>query len=290
MTSSRPTANLEAVSKGFDVLLALPKPEPVPNLPRSPLYSAIYNSFDGPRRSVNDEVANEIYGTLSGKLDAHLQRILNGATQLEGVALLEYYSAQWTCYSSLAEALTQVCSYLTRPWLRVTSQYRTDVYPVDILALTRWKALFVDGLQEPDQKLTKALLSLIASHTENPTASSNLLKPVLSSLVSLGYSRETTDPIFVDSSHWRYRPRLREIETVNLDIYKDVFERPFLIESGMRFRERAKVLISGPLGGYARDKIMDGWVGGIDRLAGVFPSEETRYELLKIPRRVVVWR
>ncbi|KIJ64475.1 hypothetical protein HYDPIDRAFT_28416 [Hydnomerulius pinastri MD-312] len=212
------------------------------------MYTAVLNHLTGSSRSGLDagrpvvpgmaelkldalvspgRAGGEVYCTILNKLNVHLEGILQRAMELRREALLEYYSSQWARYASLAKLLGNICVHISTHWVKSTMGGRDDIYSVPVLAITRWKSVFVDGLQRADQKLTNALLSLIASQRSGESINSELLKSILASLATLGRS----------GGHG---------ETETLDVYEEVFETPFLDDAREYYRQCAKFIAQGP--------------------------------------------
>ncbi|KIJ64477.1 hypothetical protein HYDPIDRAFT_28418 [Hydnomerulius pinastri MD-312] len=255
-----------SLNQGFDDLIALEDPKLASYSLHGTLYSAVYNYLCSPRRrSESREAApkasgEDVYGTITKKLDARLEGILQGAADLRGEALLEYYSTQWAHYALLAKSLEHVCSYLTRHWLRAVAK-QDDIYTVHAHALERWKSVFVDGLQRVDQKLTKALLNLVESHRSGISINSEILKSVLASLAMLGRSG-------------------KHGETETLEVYEDVFEKSFLTDAEKCFRQSSERVAQEP--SEEHQNTAGHWLANADQLAAAFPSDKTREGLLQI--------
>ncbi|KAF8840755.1 hypothetical protein BDN67DRAFT_902782, partial [Paxillus ammoniavirescens] len=134
---------------------------------------------------------------------------LKGAAHLEGDALLAWYASHWEWYTFIAKLLAHVYSFHTRQWVPGRMGNRKDIYTAYALAMTRWKVALVDGLQKTGRKLTKALLSVVASQREDEAADTNRFISVLSSLTSLGRSGKGG-------------------EKETREVYEGIFERPYM--------------------------------------------------------------
>jgi len=158
----------------------------------------------------------------------------------------------------IAKLLAHVYSFHTR---LVRLGNRKDIYTAYALAMIRWKVVLVDGLQKTGCKLTKALLSVVASQREGEAVDTNRFISVLSSLTPLGRSGKGG-----------------EMETRK--VYEDVFERPYMEDTKAFHTQSARLLLSqGTMVEYVQ--IAEQWLLVEEKIASVFPSEETRICLMK---------
>ncbi|KAG6848747.1 hypothetical protein H0H93_014413 [Arthromyces matolae] len=129
---------------------------------------------------------------------------------LEEIALLRYYAAQWDRYTTGANFLNRLFTYLNRYWVkRERDEGKKTVYPVYTLALSQWKEVFFKQVQKEDRKLTTAVLRLITQQRNGESIDQGLVKKVVDSFVSLG----------LDNA---------DLNKECLDVYKEHFEVPFL--------------------------------------------------------------
>ncbi|KIJ64476.1 hypothetical protein HYDPIDRAFT_167793 [Hydnomerulius pinastri MD-312] len=266
-----------ALNNGIEELIASEDPKLKSYSAYGTLYTAVYNYITTRRLGGSDVpgaveldpnarganlASAEIYCTIINKLNIHLEGLLQGAAELQGEALLGYYSIQWARYTTLAKSLGNVNSFLTRHWIKGTMAKRDNIYTVPILALTRWKSVFVDGLQRADKKLTNALLGLVASHHAGGSINLEHLKSILASLATLGRSG-------------------KHGETETLDVYEEVFETPFLLDAE-EYYQKSATLAQEQSEEY--QSTMKQLLASVDQLAVVFPCDKTQEGLLQILR------
>lgn len=137
---------------------------------------------------------------------------------------------------------------------------------MQLTAIT-WKTVLVDGLQVPDQRLSKALLDLVSSYRAGKTANLDLLKSVLASLATLarsGAHGETTTP----------------------DVYQDIFESSFLHESTEYYRREAVGLALGGVQGYI--PVAGRWLDAEGGFANMLPTKESYAKLETVLRDIFV--
>ncbi|KAF9220974.1 Cullin repeat-containing protein [Gyrodon lividus] len=211
-----------------------------------------------------------LYCILLHKLDVRLGYMIQGTIHLEGDALLAWYASHWEWYTSIARLLARVYDFHTQHWVLGAMKHRNDIYTAYILAMTRWKVVLVDGFQKTEHKLTKALLCVVASQREGEPANKNHVISVLSSLTSLGRSGKNG-----------------KAET--LEVYEDVFERPYLNHTTTFHVQSAQLLISISQGSMVEYvQTAEQWFLVEEKIASMFPSEETRNRLMKTLKGVLL--
>ncbi|KAH0831922.1 Cullin repeat-like-containing domain protein [Lanmaoa asiatica] len=295
----------ETIERSLDDLIAHTDPKLLSSSFHATLYTAVFNYMSATRlhaeyhvdvpglaelrlahlRAANKnlEPAGHIYCTLSNKLKSHFTNILNAASELHTERLLEYYSSRWRNYLVMARMLDHDCAYLTRHWVKLSLAKRPDVYTVEAvrgpfsrllplieltqLATIQWKTILVDGLQDPDKRLTKALLDLVSSHRAGKAVNLDLLKSVFASLATLGRSGEHG-----------------EIHTQ--DVYQEVFENVFVHESTEYYRREAAGLALGGVRGYVSG--VGRWLGAEEEFADALPTKESYAKLQTVLRDTLV--
>ncbi|KAG6831984.1 hypothetical protein H0H87_003128 [Tephrocybe sp. NHM501043] len=182
------------------------------------LYTTVYNyctstkmagRSDGNRAGAN-LVGSDLYSKLHAYFVEHFKPMVNTCETLQDIELLRYYARQWDRYTTGANFLNRLFTYLNRYWVkRERDEGKKTVYPVYTLALSQWKDVFFKQIQKDNRKLTTAVLRLITQQRNGETIDQGLVKKVVDSFVSLGL--DNTD-----------------LNKECLDIYKDHFEGPFL--------------------------------------------------------------
>ncbi|KAJ7347387.1 ubiquitin-protein ligase [Mycena albidolilacea] len=179
------------------------------------LYTTVYNyctstkmhgKLEGNRTGAN-LVGADLYGKLTDYFANHFKGLVQKAETLQDEALLRYYAAEWDRYTTGANYLNRLFTYLNRYWVkRERDEGKKAVYQVYTLALASWRKHLFDPLQAP---LTTAILRLVAAQRDGASIDQALVKKVVDSFVSLGL--DATDP-----------------NKECLDVYKEQFEAPFL--------------------------------------------------------------
>ncbi|KAJ7309182.1 hypothetical protein DFH08DRAFT_944281 [Mycena albidolilacea] len=90
------------------------------------------------------------------------------AETLQDEALLQYYAAEWDCYTTGA-------NYLHRPFTYLARQGKKGVYQVYTLALAQWRQHLFAPLQPP---LTSAILHLVAAQRDGASIDQALVAHV----------------------------------------------------------------------------------------------------------------
>lgn len=149
---------------------------------------------------------------------------------LQDVDLLRYYAAEWDRYTTGANYLNRLFTYLNRYWVkRERDEGKKGVYQVYTvclalkwsdflaskitlafqLALAQWKTYFFSHIQQDNSKLTNAVLRLISQQRNGELIDQGLVKKVVDSFVSLGL--DSSDP-----------------NKECLEVYREQFETAFL--------------------------------------------------------------
>ena len=81
---------------------------------------------------------------------------------LQDEALLRYYAQEWDRYTTGANYINRLFTYLNRHWVkREKDEGRRGVYQVYTLALHQWKTQLFEPIQNKGSKLANAVLKLI---------------------------------------------------------------------------------------------------------------------------------
>ncbi|GLB34233.1 putative cullin family protein [Lyophyllum shimeji] len=182
------------------------------------LYTTVYNyctstkmagKMDGHRTGAN-LVGSDLYSKLHAYFVEHFKPMVKKCETLQDIDLLRYYAAEWDRYTTGANFLNRLFTYLNRYWVkRERDEGKKTVYPVYTLALSQWKEYFFRQIQKDDSKLTKAVLRLITQQRNGEAINQGLVKKVVDSFVSLG----------LDNA---------DLNKECLDVYKEHLEGPFL--------------------------------------------------------------
>ncbi|KAJ7181460.1 ubiquitin-protein ligase [Mycena crocata] len=195
------------------------------------LYTTVYNyctstkmhgKLEGNRTGAN-LVGSDLYNKLTDYFAAHFKPIVQQAETLQDEALLRYYAAEWDRYTTGANYLNRLFTYLNRYWVkRERDEGKKGVYQVYTLALAQWSQHLFTPLQPP---LTAAILRLVAAQRDGAQIDQALVKKVVDSFVSLGL--DAADP-----------------NKECLDVYKEQFEAPFLTATEQYYSAEAEAFLN----------------------------------------------
>lgn len=168
------------------------------------------NPLGGGARTGANLMGSDLYNHLIKYFTAHLKGLRDASDNLQDEALLRYYAKEWDRYTTGANYINRLFTYLNRHWVkREKDEGRKGVYTVYTLALVQWKQNFFLHIQGKNQKLANAVLRLIENQRNGETIDVGLVKKVVDSFVSLG----------LDDS---------DSNKATFDVYKEHFETPFI--------------------------------------------------------------
>ncbi|KAH9936676.1 Cullin-domain-containing protein [Fomitopsis serialis] len=162
-------------------------------------------------------MGSDLYNNLIRYFTTHLGDLKNHSDSLQDEALLRYYAQEWDRYTTGANYINRLFTYLNRHWVkRERDEGRKGVYPVYTLALVQWKQNFFLHIQSKGQKLAGALLRLIERQRNGETIDQTLVKKV------------------VDS----------DINKVSYEVYKEHFEAPFLEATEKYYKQESEAFLA----------------------------------------------
>ncbi|KAF7353317.1 Ubiquitin-protein ligase [Mycena sanguinolenta] len=195
------------------------------------LYTTVYNyctstkmhgKLEGNRTGAN-LVGADLYNKLTDYFANHFKPLVQQAETLQDEALLRYYAAEWDRYTTGANYLNRLFTYLNRYWVkRERDEGKKNVYQVYTLALASWRQHLFTPLQPP---ITAAILRMVAAQRDGAQIDQALVKKVVDSFVSLGL--DVTDP-----------------NKECLDVYKEQFEAPFLTATEAYYSAEAEAFLN----------------------------------------------
>ncbi|KAJ7098549.1 Cullin [Mycena belliarum] len=195
------------------------------------LYTTVYNyctstkmhgKLEGNRTGAN-LVGSDLYNKLTDYFANHFKPIVQKAETLQDETLLRYYAAEWDRYTTGANYLNRLFTYLNRYWVkRERDEGKKAVYQVYTLALAQWRHHLFTPLQQP---ITAAILRLVAAQRDGAQIDQALVKKVIDSFVSLGL--DAADP-----------------NKECLDVYKEQFEAPFLAATETYYTAEAEAFLN----------------------------------------------
>ncbi|TFK87628.1 Cullin-domain-containing protein [Polyporus arcularius HHB13444] len=171
-------------------------------------------------------MGSDLYNNLIKYFVNHLKTLRTASDALQDEALLRYYAQEWDRYTTGANYINRLFTYLNRHWVkRERDEGRKGVYPVYTLALVQWKSNFFLHVQSKHSKLAGAILRLIERQRNGETIDQGLVKKVVDSFVSLG----------LDES---------DINKVSYEVYREHLETPFLEATEKYYRQESKAFLS----------------------------------------------
>ncbi|KAK6991786.1 ubiquitin-protein ligase [Favolaschia claudopus] len=195
------------------------------------LYTTVYNyctstkmhgKLEGNRTGAN-LVGADLYGKLTDYFANHFKPLVQKAEGLQDEALLRYYATEWDRYTTGANYLNRLFTYLNRYWVkRERDEGKKAVYQVYTLALAQWRQHLFTPLQKP---ITAAIMRLITAQRDGAQIDQALVKKVVDSFVSLGL--DATDP-----------------NKECLDVYKEMFESEFLSATEAYYTAEAEAFLN----------------------------------------------
>ncbi|TDL23149.1 Cullin-domain-containing protein [Rickenella mellea] len=201
------------------------------------LYTVSYNYCTSSRMHGNDGglggrtaganlMGSDLYNKLTKYLVAHLKTVRDNSDSLVDEALLRYYAKEWDRYTTGANYINRLFTYLNRHWVkREKDEGRKGVYTVYTLALVQWKQYFFMHVHQKNQKLAGAVLRLIEQQRNGETIDQGLVKKVVDSFVSLGLDETDTNK-------------------ASLDVYKEYFETPFLNATEKYYKNESEAFLA----------------------------------------------
>ncbi|KAF8651092.1 hypothetical protein AX16_004892 [Volvariella volvacea WC 439] len=171
-------------------------------------------------------VGSDLYGKLTGYFVEHFKPMIERSATLTDVDLLTYYAKEWDRYTTGANYLNRLFTYLNRYWVkRERDEGKKTVYQVYTLALAQWKAHFFLKVQQDREILTNAVLRLITQQRNGELIDQGLVKKVVDSFVSLGL--DNNDP-----------------NKECLDVYKEHFELPFIAATEQYYKAESEAFLA----------------------------------------------
>ncbi|KAF9534666.1 ubiquitin-protein ligase [Crepidotus variabilis] len=199
------------------------------------LYTTVYNyctstkmhgRLDGNRSAGANLVGSDLYNKLSEYFIKHFKPMLEKAETLSDVDLLRYYATEWDRYTTGANYLNRLFTYLNRYWVkRERDEGKKGVFQVYTLALAQWKEHFFMNIQKDNAKLAAATLRLITQQRNGETIDQGLVKKVVDSFVSLGL--DIADP-----------------NKECLDVYREQFETPFIQATEQYYKKESETFLA----------------------------------------------
>ncbi|KAG2151371.1 Cullin [Suillus clintonianus] len=192
----------------------------------SRMHSTTSDSVGQGSRTGANLMGSDLYNNLIRYFITHLKLLKDQSDSLQDEALLRYYASEWDRYTTGANYINRLFTYLNRHWVkRERDEGRKGVYPVYTLALVQWKSNFFLHVQSKHTKLAGAILRLIERQRNGETIDQGLVKKVVDSFVSLG----------LDES---------DINKASLDVYREHLETPFLDATEKYYEQESEAFLA----------------------------------------------
>ncbi|KAF5369550.1 hypothetical protein D9758_002557 [Tetrapyrgos nigripes] len=201
------------------------------------LYTVAYNYCTSSKINTNNEMGmanrtganlmgSDLYNNLIRYFVVHLRSLREQTDGSQDEALLRYYATEWDRYTTGANYINRLFTYLNRHWVkRERDEGRKNVYPVYTLSLVQWKNNLFVPIQHKQSKLAGAILRLIEHQRNGETIDQGLVKKVVDSFVSLGL--DEADP-----------------NKACLDVYKEHFETPFIEATDKYYKKESEAFLN----------------------------------------------
>ncbi|KAG6876366.1 hypothetical protein C0993_003662, partial [Termitomyces sp. T159_Od127] len=200
------------------------------------LYTVAYNYCTSAKMLASDSMGigsragtslmgSDLYNNLVRYFVLNLKTLRENTDGLQDEALLRYYAREWDRYTTGANYINRLFTYLNRHWVkRERDEGRKQAYPVYTLALLQWHTNFFLPIQHNNTRLTIAVLRMIERERNGDSIDQGLVKKVVHSFVSLG----------LDDA---------DLNSECLNVYGDHFERPFLEATMAYYRRESKAFL-----------------------------------------------
>ncbi|KAG8904450.1 hypothetical protein FRB99_001710 [Tulasnella sp. 403] len=180
----------------------------------------------GGTRTGANLMGSDLYNHLIKYFTGHLKTLRDHSDSLQDEELLRYYAKEWDRYTTGANYINRLFTYLNRHWVkREKDEGRKGVYTVYTLALVQWKTNFFLHIQGKNQKLANAVLRLIENQRNGETIDVGLVKKVVDSFVSLG----------LDDS---------DSNKASFDVYREHFETPFITGTEKYYKQESESFLA----------------------------------------------
>ncbi|OLL25318.1 Cullin-1 [Neolecta irregularis DAH-3] len=201
------------------------------------IYTAVYNFCTHNKSGTSNNIGNvfnnqvrgaylmgsDLYNNLIKYLTGFLLKRREIAEQHSEESLLNYYTKQWTQYTTAAQYVHHVFKYLNRHWVkREIDEGRKCVYDVYTLGLVRWREDMFNYVQH---QVMEAVLKMIEAQRNGEAIEAAFIKKIVDSFVSLGLDEN-------DSTK------------STLDVYREFFEKPFLLATQAYYKNESETFLS----------------------------------------------
>ncbi|EGD72596.1 hypothetical protein PTSG_04332 [Salpingoeca rosetta] len=176
----------------------------------------------GARSQSADKIyGKDIYDKLKDFLIEHNKKKLSALSQLRGEELLNTYRHEWGLYDFTRTIIDNIFSYLNKHCVpRAIEADMPGYFDIYTLTVFVWREYLFKPLHE---KLVESALEMVRQDRNGVQIRTSALKAFTASLVAMGLDDKENVQGLV--GRVEFKPK------VNLDVYEQYFERPYLAET-----------------------------------------------------------
>ncbi|CAF0884067.1 unnamed protein product [Adineta ricciae] len=168
----------------------------------------------------------DLYYKTKDYLRQRLQEIADSDRSSNDYDFLRFYVRTWTKYQFLTRVINSILTPVHINWIsRQAANNSTDVYSIHTTAMHIWQDIFFKN----NQSLARSCLDFIRDHREGKQVDLSLVKEVVDSYVSAGFTEE-------DRANNQSRLRI----VASLEIYRDYIEKPFLENTSLFYKIKSE--------------------------------------------------
>ena len=194
------------------------------------VYTAIYNycvnksrssgHFNSDRSTNTPNQSSILVGSeIYERLQKYLKHYINNFHRQPNESFLKFYVRHWKRYTIGAIFLNHTFDYMNRYWVqKERSDGKRHIFDVNTLCLMTWKETMFDPNSEI---LVNEILQQITDERDGKSINRGTLTTAIKSFVALGI-----DP--------------QDLKKLNLNVYIQVFEKPFLAKTEEYYREYSR--------------------------------------------------
>ncbi|UJR37529.1 hypothetical protein I4U23_030231 [Adineta vaga] len=160
----------------------------------------------------------ELYYYLKDYCRQRLEKIAENGDNLRNEEFLRFYAKTWKTYQFLSQVINSLFTPMNNNW--ISRQHKSDItgiHDVYTTAMYIWRDVF---FKEKNQSLAQTCLKLIRDEREGKYVDPLLIRQVIQSYVSAGYTEQE-----------RKNSNNRTTVTPSLETYTNYFEKQFLQET-----------------------------------------------------------
>ena len=194
------------------------------------VYTAIYNycvnrsrssgQFNSDRSTNSSNQSSILVGSeIYERLQKYLKHYINTFQRKPNESFLEFYVRHWKRYTIGAIFLNHTFDYMNRYWVqKERSDGKRHIFDVNTLCLMTWKETMFDPNSE---LLVGEILQQITDERDGKNINRGAMTTAIKSLIALGI-----DP--------------QDLKKLNLNVYIQAFEKPFLAKTEEYYREYSR--------------------------------------------------